>query len=557
MSAGLDIEKIKSESRNLRGTLIESLNDPTTGAIREADTVVSKFHGLYQQDDRDLRASRREARLEPLYSFMLRVRVPGGRVTRAQWDALDRLADDPGNGSLRLTTRQAIQYHGVARQSLHDLIRGIDAVGMDSLAACGDVNRNVMCHVQPELGPLHAETLRWSERLSKHLTPATNAWREIWIDGKKADTEELEDEPIYGKRYLPRKFKIGIAVAPYNDVDVYSQDIGLVAIARDGALAGFNVIAGGGMGCSHGELETFPLLGQMIGFITPEQLLPVAEAIVTTQRDFGDRENRKHARFKYTLDDRSADWLVDEIEHRCGIRPSAAEPFELIQSSDRYGWTKGVDGRWQFVVFIENGRLLPGHRAAVRQIMDGYADELRVTPNQNLAFTGIEKNKRMNVEALLAEAGLEDGADISPIRRHSMACVAMPTCGLAMAEAERYLPDLISRIEELAARHGISEQPVMVRMSGCPNGCSRPFLGEIGLVGRAPGRYNLYLGAAFSGERLSKLVLDNADEAAILDSIDGWFERYAAERQPDEALGDFAVRSGLVAAVVHGSEVHA
>ncbi|MCA1779582.1 MAG: NADPH-dependent assimilatory sulfite reductase hemoprotein subunit [Xanthomonadaceae bacterium] len=506
MSAGLDIEKIKSESRNLRGTLIESLNDPTTGAIREADTVVSKFHGLYQQDDRDLRASRREARLEPLYSFMLRVRVPGGRVTRAQWDALDRLADDPGNGSLRLTTRQAIQYHGVARQSLHDLIRGIDAVGMDSLAACGDVNRNVMCHVQPELGPLHAETLRWSERLSKHLTPATNAWREIWIDGKKADTEELEDEPIYGKRYLPRKFKIGIAVAPYNDVDVYSQDIGLVAIARDGALAGFNVIAGGGMGCSHGELETFPLLGQMIGFITPEQLLPVAEAIVTTQRDFGDRENRKHARFKYTLDDRSADWLVDEIEHRCGIRPSAAEPFELIQSSDRYGWTKGVDGRWQFVVFIER---------------------------------------------------LEDGADISPIRRHSMACVAMPTCGLAMAEAERYLPDLISRIEELAARHGISEQPVMVRMSGCPNGCSRPFLGEIGLVGRAPGRYNLYLGAAFSGERLSKLVLDNADEAAILDSIDGWFERYAAERQPDEALGDFAVRSGLVAAVVHGSEVHA
>jgi len=553
----LNVEKIKSESRALRGTLHDSLADPATGAIRDADTVISKFHGLYQQDDRDVRAERRVARLEPWYQFMLRVRVPGGRVTRGQWRALDRLADDYGNATLRLTTRQAVQFHGIARESLRDLIRGIDAVGMDSLAACGDVNRNVMCGIQPELGPVQAETLAWAERLSAHLTPNTGAWREIWIDGEKVDLDEAEPDPIYGKAYLPRKFKIGIALPPSNDIDVYSQDIGFVAIEDNASLAGFNVIAGGGMGCSHGEPETFPLLGRVIGFIRPDDLIGVAEAIVTAQRDFGDRDNRKHARFKYTLDDRGTDWLLAQIRERSGVEPEAARPMQFDATGDRYGWVEAVDGRWQHTLFVENGRIGPNARAGLGQLIDEYASDVRLTPNQNLVLTGIAPDAREAVEVILTEAGLGGGSTPSAIRSNSMACVALPTCGLAMAEAERYLPGLITRIEELADKHGIAGQAIHVRMSGCPNGCSRPYLAEIGLVGRAPGRYNLYLGAAFDGSRLNRLVHDNVDEAAILAAIDDWFARFANQREPGEAFGDFAVRIGLVGAVAHGSEVNA
>ena len=555
--SNLNVEKIKSESRALRGTLHESLADPTTGAIHDADTVVSKFHGIYQQDDRDVRAERRDARLEPLYQFMLRVRVPGGRVSRDQWKALDRLADEYGNGTLRLTSRQAIQYHGIARESLRELVRGIDAVGMDSLAACGDVNRNVMCHVQPEIGPVQAETLKWAERLSAHLTPKTQAWREIWINGEKIDLDDAETDPIYGQSYLPRKFKAGIAVPPYNDIDVYSQDLGFIAIEQEGELAGFNVVAGGGMGCSHGEPETFPLLARVIGFIAPDQVLDLAEAVVTTQRDYGDRENRKHARFKYTLDDRSTEWLLDEIRACSDVELQPARDFEFIQSSDRYGWAEGVDGRWQYTVFIENGRIGPRQRAGLNQLMEQYSTELRLTPNQNLLVTGIVAEHRDEVAQILQAAELDGTSRHSALRKHSMACVAMPTCGLAMAEAERYLPDLITRIEKLADKHGIADEPINIRMSGCPNGCSRPYLGEIGLVGRAPGRYNLYLGASFNGDRLNRLVLDNADEASILDAVDGWFARFASDREHGETFGNFAVRAGLVAAVEHGSEVNA
>jgi len=553
----LNVEKIKSESRALRGTLHDSLVDPTTGAICDADTVVSKFHGIYQQDDRDVRGQRREARLEPLYQFMLRVRVPGGRISPAQWQALDRLADEYGNGTLRLTSRQAVQYHGIARESLRDLVRGIDAVGMDSLAACGDVNRNVMCHVQPELGPVQADALAWAERLSAHLTPATSAWKEIWVDGEKVELDDAAEDPVYGKAYLPRKFKIGIAVPPNNDIDAYSQDIGFVAIESQGRLAGFNVIAGGGMGCSHGDPDTFPLLGRLIGFIEPEQISSVAEAIMTTQRDFGDRSNRRHARFKYTLDDRSTEWLLEQIRERSGIELEAARPFEFTHSSDRHGWTESADGRWQFTVFVENGRIGPTRRAGLNRLVERHAADLRLTPNQNLVLTGIAKDQRKDVEQILKSFELDGPARHSALRKHAMACVAMPTCGLAMAEAERYLPDLVTRLEALAVKHGIEDQPINIRMSGCPNGCSRPYLGEIGLVGRAPGRYNLYLGASFNGDRLNRMVLDNSDEAAILEAIDAWFRRFADERQPAETFGNFAVRAGLVAAVAHGSEVNA
>ena len=558
MAGNVNVEKVKHDSRNLRGTVTDGLADPATGAIAEADTVVTKFHGIYQQDDRDQRATRRQARLEPLYQFMVRVRVPGGVIQPDQWRALDRLARKVGNGTIRLTTRQAVQFHGVAKEALRELIRKIDAVLMDSLAACGDVNRNVMCHVQPEAGSVHEEALQWARRLSAHLTPRTGAYREIWVDGEKlaGGREADEHEPIYGKTYLPRKFKTSIAIPPVNDVDIYAQDLGFIAIAENERLAGFNVTVGGGMGCSPGEPETFPRLADVIGFCKPEQLLAVAEAVVTIQRDYGDRENRKHARFKYTIEDRGLDWFKRELAWRARVELEAPRPFEFEHTGDRYGWIKGRDGRWQLTLFVENGRLLPKHLDGLREVILNYAGDVRLTPNQNLVIAGVDAADRQAVDAAVAAAGLDSRRGISPQRLQSMACVALPTCGLAMAEAERYLPDLLTLIEELAARHGIGEQPITIRMSGCPNGCSRPYLAEIGFVGRAPGRYNLYMGAAVDGSRLNRLALDNAGEAEILDLLDELFARYAAGREQGEAFGDFVIRAGAVEAVRHGREVN-
>jgi sulfite reductase (NADPH) hemoprotein beta-component len=554
--SNLDVEKIKLESRGLRGTLHDGLADPTTGAIAEADTVLTKFHGLYQQDDRDQRQLRREARLEPLYQFMLRVRIPGGDITPEQWAALDEVAGTIANGTIRLTTRQAVQFHGVAKEDLRTLIRSLDAVLMDSIAACGDVNRNVMCRVEPEAGPVEAQALAWARRLSEHLLPATRAWREIWIDGEKVEVDgPPEEEPIYGRTYLPRKFKAAIAVPPINDVDIYSQDLGFIAIAEGDRLVGFNVSVGGGLGCSHGEPDTFPRLADVIGFIRPHDLLAVAEAVVTIQRDHGERSNRKRARFKYTIEEHGLDWFRRELEWRSRVRLEPARPVHFEHNGDRYGWTRQRDGRWQLALFVENGRLLPAQRAGLREVIGRHVEAVRLTPNQNLVLTGIAAEDRAGVDVLLASAGLGE-RQVSAIRQRSMACVALPTCGLAMAEAERYLPDLVTAIEELAAKHGIEQKPITVRMSGCPNGCSRPYLAEIGFVGRAPGRYNMYLGAALDGSRLNRLYLDNVDEAAILDAVDGLFARFAAEANDSEHFGDFLIRAGVVEAVTHGSQVN-
>ncbi|MCG5499778.1 NADPH-dependent assimilatory sulfite reductase hemoprotein subunit [Ectothiorhodospira lacustris] len=557
--SGLDVEKIKRDSRRLRGSVAEGLEDPVTGALAEADTVITKFHGIYQQDDRDTRNERREARLEPAYQFMIRVRVPGGVINPKQWQALDELAGSVANGTLRLTTRQAVQFHGVAKEDLRTLMRGIDAVLMDSLAACGDVNRNVMCHVQPEASEVHAQALQWAQRLSAHLTPKTGAWREIWIDGKKvADSEtEPEAEPLYGETYLPRKFKIGVAIPPINDVDIFSQDLGFIAIEEEGRLVGFNVTVGGGLGCTHGEPKTFPRLGDVIGFIPPGQLLELAETVVTIQRDFGDRKERKHARFKYTIEDRGLDWLRQELQGRLQATLEPARAFEFIHSGDRYGWTEAVDGSWQLNLFILSGRLFPPQRQGLRALIDeGVVADVRLTPNQNLVLAGVDGANRARVEETLAAYGLDEHRQASPVRLNAMACVALPTCGLAMAEAERYLPDLVRRIEEMAARHGVEEQPITVRISGCPNGCSRPYLAEIGLVGRAPGRYNLYLGAGFDGSRLNRLALDNANEADILEYLDGAFAHFAAGREPGEHFGNFLVRAGFIAPAHHGRDVN-
>jgi sulfite reductase (NADPH) hemoprotein beta-component len=548
-----DVERIKTDSRNLRGTLERSLEDRLTGALADDDTQLSKFHGIYQQDDRDVRGERRRQKLEPAYSFMIRARVPGGVCSPAQWLAVDELACTHANGTLRLTTRQAFQFHGVIKTRLRETIRGINDCLLDTLAACGDVNRNVMAAVNPWRSALHARVSALADEVSAHLTPTTGAYHEIWLDGEKLDTAAEEDEPVYGRTYLPRKFKMGLVVPPENDIDVFSQDLGFIAIEEDGELAGFNVVVGGGMGASHGEPETWPRLGDVIGYCTPEQVVAVSEAVVTTQRDYGDRTNRKHARLKYTIEDRGVDWFRGEVERRSGVSLGPARPFRFTTTGDRYGWIQGDDGSWHRTLFIENGRIADRGSVtlmtALREVADLGHGRFILTPNQNVTLSGLDDDDRERVAEILARNGVDGAGTPSPLRSHSLACVGLPTCGLAMSESERYLPELVSRLEERLAAHGLGDVPIVIRMTGCPNGCARPYVAEIGLVGKAPGRYNLYLGAAFNGERLNRLYRENIDEATILAELDLLFARYAADRRPEEHFGDFLVRAGVIRAV--------
>lgn len=550
-------EQIKAESRMLRGTLMETLADETTGAIPEHDAKLMKFHGSYMQDDRDQRTERREARLEPLFSFMTRVRVPGGVATPQQWLALDELADTCANGTLRLTTRQAVQFHGIYKENLRRLIRGLDAVDMDALAACGDVNRNVMCHPNPERTAIHEQVQPWAVALSRELSPRTHAYREIFINGKKVD-EHHEVEPLYGNTYLPRKFKTVIAIPPVNDVDVYAHDLGFIAIHENNRLLGFNVSVGGGMGTSHGDDETFPRLADVIGFCPPQQVVEVAEAVISVQRDYGNRRERKNARLKYTIERMGIDAFKREVEWRLRRPLAPVRAFHFSHTGDPYGWARSEDGRWHLTLYIENGRIKGPQREGLRQIAQIHQGDFRITPNQNLVIAGIGAEDKPGIEALVAQYQLDGYRQHSAARLYAMACVGMPTCGLAMAESERYLPSLMGRIDNLLERYGLREQPISIRMTGCPNGCARPFVAEIGLVGKAPGRYNLHLGAAFNGERLNRLYRESIDEKALLELLDDLFKRYSSERENDEHFGDYLLRAGVVKAVEHGREaIHA
>ncbi|MDJ0758739.1 MAG: NADPH-dependent assimilatory sulfite reductase hemoprotein subunit [Woeseiaceae bacterium] len=553
-----DVERIKAASSNLRGSMIESLNDPLTGALADDDTQLSKFHGIYQQDDRDSRSERKRQRLEPAYSFMIRARVPGGLCTPAQWLNMDRIATEFANQSIRLTTRQAFQLHGVIKRDLKETVAAINEEMMDTLAACGDVNRNVMAPTLSGLTDVHAEVQRHAKELSDHLTPATRAYHEIWLDGEKLDTRE--DEPIYGDTYLPRKFKTAFVVPPQNDTDVFAQDLGFIAIVEQGRLVGYNVTVGGGMGMSHGEPATYPRLGSVLGFCSTGDFLQVAEAVVTTQRDFGDRTNRKHARLKYTIDDRGVDWFRDEVESRCGFALEAPRAYAFTGNGDAYGWQRGDDGRWHYLLFVENGRVSDKGdarlKSGLRSIAEVHKGEFRLTPNQNIAISNVADADRSSIEALLEQHGIENSNQASTLRRHSMACVAFPTCGLAMAESERYLPSLVDKLEAMLANAGLDDDAITIRMTGCPNGCARPYIAEIGLVGKGPGRYNLYLGAAFAGERLGRLYRENINEAELLEALQPLFSQYAKAREVDERFGDFCVRTGIIRAVSEGRDFH-
>jgi sulfite reductase (NADPH) hemoprotein beta-component len=554
-------EHLKEASRYLRGTIADGLRDEITGAIVEDDQQLVKFHGMYLQDDRDLRPERTRKKMEKAFGFMIRVRITGGCLSPAQWLALEKIARDYGNGGMRLTTRQTVQLHGVIKSNVKKTIKAIDAVLLNSIAACGDINRNVMCVVNPDQSRAHAAAIEFARAATERFLPHTPAYREIWLDGERiAGGEQEVVEPIYGKTYMPRKFKIGIAVPPSNDIDVFASDLGYIAIMDDkGEIAGWNVTVGGGMGMTHGEPETYPRTADVMGYCSAADALAVAEAVVTVQRDWGDRKNRKHARLKYTLEDKGLETFRAEVEKRAGIKLEAAKPFKFTSTGDRYGWSQGIGGKSHLTLFVENGRVIdrPGkpQMSALREIARIHGGDFRITPNQNIIVTNVPTDKQAEIERIARDAGLL--APWSGLRRNSMACVALPTCGLALAESERYLPDLIDALDKSLAAHGLSADDIVIRMTGCPNGCARPYIAEIGLVGKGPGRYNLYLGAAFDGSRLSKLYAADLEHDGIIAALDPIFAAYAADREKGECFGDFAIRAGFVAKTSNGADFHA
>lgn len=549
-------ETMKANSRQLRGSIAAGLEAELTAAVPGDDIKLMKFHGLYQQDNRDIRDERRRRKLEPAYRFMARVRLPGGVLTPAQWLKLDELARRHAGESLRLTTRQTFQLHHVRKQDLRPVIQGLRDVLLDTRAACGDDTRGVMASINPELSALHAEVLALAVKASNHAIPKTGAYDEIWYGAEEKGAGSGPEEPLYGATYLPRKFKIGFVIPPVNDIDVYAQDLGFIAIAEGEELKGFNVAIGGGMGRTDNAPATYPRLASVIGFIPKDQVIAVCDAVIGVQRDFGDRVDRSRARFKYTIDDKGLDVIQAQIEARLGYALAPARPYAFTSNGDALGWREGADGRWHFTLFVQNGRISNvGGLAlldALRAVASRHAGRFRVTPNQNLVIADIEAADRPAMAALLREHGLDALNAGSGLRRNSMACVAFPTCGLAMAESERYLPALVGKIDAILDRYGLQDEPITIRMTGCPNGCARPYIAEIGLTGRAPGKYNLYLGGGFHGQRLNKMALENVGEQAILDCLDSALGRYARERAEGEHFGDFAIRAGLVPEVLEG-----
>lgn len=550
-------EHIKVASQYLRGTIKEGLADGSTGALAPSDTQLTKFHGIYQQDDRDIRDERVAQGAEPAYSFMIRVRMPGGVCAPAQWLLMDRIADEHGNGTFKITTRQTFQYHGVIKGHLKSAIQDINRALLDTLAACGDVNRNVIVSAIPSLTKLHGQAYDFAKRVSEHLLPRTTAYHEIWLDKKLVAGDALKDvEPLYGEFYLPRKFKVAVAVPPTNDVDIFANDLGFIAIADDnGDLVGFNVSAGGGMGVTHGNKKTYPRLGDVIGYCTVEQGVEVAEKIMLVQRDNGNREDRKNARLKYTIDRMGLENFMAEVERRLGYKLQAARPFAFNRNVDDYGWHTGEDGKHHYTCFIENGRVQdePGRefKTCLREIAKVHKGAFRMTANQHLLITDIATEDLPRIKALLAEYKL-DNLNHTGLRLSSSACVAFPTCGLAMAESERYLPILIDKVEKICEENGLRNDSIVMRMTGCPNGCARPYVAEVAFVGKAPGTYAMLLGGGYHGQRLNKIYRETVTEPEILAILGPMIKHYALERLSGEHFGDFVIRAGYIAATTEG-----
>lgn len=539
-------EGLKAASRHLRGQIAEDLADTSSGTISDPSSQLTKFHGMYMQDDRDQRLALKKAGKEKAFGFMVRVRLPGGRVTPQQWLVLDQLSEELATPSLRITTRQTFQFHGVLKRNVKKLIQGMHEVLLDSISACGDVNRNVMAQPNPERDAISQQVYDFAVGWSRHALPKSRAYYEIYLDEKLVAGGEPETEPMYGETYMPRKFKVGFAVPPTNDIDVFSQDLGFIAIVENGVLVGFNVAAGGGQGMSHGNVETYPRLGDVLGFITPDQVNTVAEAVLTTQRDYGDRTNRRHARLKYTIDDRGLPWFKSEVEKRSGIPFAPARPYTFTTIQDPHGWTECADGTWFYGLHVLSGRVkdAPGWpmKTAMREIARVHTGDIRLTPSQNITLSGVTAEQKPVIDAILARHGLDKENQRSGMRLNALSCVALPTCGLALAESERVLPELLEKMETILDEAGLHDDAISLRITGCPNGCARPYLAEIAFVGRAPGKFSLFLGAKYNGTRLNRLFAPSVTIDGAIELLTPLIKRYALERQDGEEFGDFCDR---------------
>ena len=553
------VERIKLKSDALRGTLAEGLRDEVTGAISEDDQSLVKFHGMYQQDDRDRREERAEKKLERLYSFMIRLRIPGGFLTPEQWIATHHIAGEHSTGTIKITTRQTLQLHGLLKSRIKPTIKEFSAMHLDSIAACGDVNRNVICAAHPLQSAIHEQVHAYAARISELLLPKSRAYYEIWLDEEKIADKKDEEDPLYQDRYLPRKFKVAIAIPPNNDIDVLANDLGLIAVIEEGELKGFNVAIGGGLGATHGNTETYPRLATVIGFVPignqpsgdrhhdEERLYKTIYEIVTIQRDYGNRSDRKLARLKYTVDKYGIDWYKQELARRTGFELEEARPYTFTDRKDYYGWQQNHQGLWYYTPFIENGRILDDEKLALKSALLEIAEtgkaNFRFTGNQNLILADIQKKDKPAIDKILKKYKIIEHTEAaSALRKNSIACVALPTCPLALAEAQRYLPDLIGKIEPLLAKYELGDEEIIIRMTGCPNGCGRPYVAEIGFVGTAAGRYNLHLSGDHEGTRLNRIYKENLDETAILKELDLLFWLYKKERITGERFGDFALR---------------
>jgi len=538
-------EILKQNDPVLAGQLAATLADPAAVRFSEDDEQFLKFHGCYQQDDRDLRKTGKK------YSIMIRGRIPGGVMTSAQWITFDDLATIHGNDTLRITTRQSIQFHGVLKSGLGPVIRKINESLLSTLAACGDVNRNITASPTPATTRAREQVYADSVRLAEALAPQTKAYHAIWIDGVQLDLDDPANrdfvDPLYGRTYLPRKFKISLVVPPVNDMDVFTNDLGFIAIVENDRLLGYNIAVGGGMGRSHGNVQTFPRLADVIGFVAPENVVAVAKAVLTLFRDHGDRTNRKHARLKYVVEEKGAPWVYAEIVRRAGDVLSGVRRFEFTSTGDRYGWQRAVDGSLFLTLFVETGRVknVPGHalKTALRQVAERFPQvEFRLSANQNVILANIPDSDRAAITALLAGHGVKVENQTSILHAASMACPALPTCGLALAESERMLPGLIDRIEKLGGELGLGGEEIVIRSTGCPNGCARPYMAEIAFVGKAPGRYQLWLGGNASGTRLNRIFKDTVKEPEVEAELRPLLARWKNDRQPGERFGDFAAR---------------
>lgn len=563
-----DNERLKGQSDYLHGTIEQDLSEQLTGGFQGDNFQLIRFHGMYEQDDRDIRAERLEQKLEPNKNVMLRCRLPGGIIQPKQWIGIDQFASEHTlYGSIRLTNRQTFQYHGVLKHNIKPMHQWLHQLGLDSIATAGDVNRNVLCTSNPVESSLHREAYEWAKKISETLLPKTRAYAEIWLDGQKVESTEtttphiLPDsvksgdstEPVLGKNYLPRKFKTTVVIPPHNDVDLHANDLNFVAIEENGKLVGFNVLVGGGLSMEHGNHKTFPNTAKEFGFIGLDKVLDCAAAVVSVQRDWGNRSDRKNAKTRYTLINKGFTEFVEEVEKRMGAKFDAIRPYEFTSRGDRIGWVQGEEGKWHLTLFIENGRLLdyPNRplKTGIRKIAEIHKGDFRLTANQNLIVAYVDEQDKDEIERITREHGLINDK-VTPQRENSMSCVAFPTCPLAMAESERFLPQFVDKLDEIMAKHGLSQEHIVLRVTGCPNGCGRAMLAEVGLVGKAIGRYNLYAGGNREGTRIPRLFKENITEAEILAILDNWIENWAKNRIENEGFGDFAVRTGIVKPVV-------